>query len=119
MKKENRAGSRGAELQGHTEPPPVQDNEAFLAWLASVPDPEHRYNIATTAMTEHQEMVARLSAMRGDAVAAAAQDQPVSSLARRLGVSRQRAHQLIQEAKDRGRSPREKGDRDAREDKGK
>lgn len=114
MKEEQRA-----ERQEQTEPVPAKENEAFLAWLATVPDPERRYNIATTAMTEHQEMVARLSAMRADAVAAAAQGQPVSSVARRFGVSRQRAHQLLQEAKNRGRPRRQKGDSTAREEEGK
>jgi len=77
-----------------------------LAWLETVPDPEQRYNIATSALAEYQEMVSRLSALRAGAVAAASQDQPVSSVARRFGVSRQRAHQLLQESRTRGKPPK-------------
>jgi hypothetical protein len=79
--------------------PSRPDNEAFLAWLESVPDPEQRYSIATTTLGEFQEMVKRLSAMRASAVAAASEDDSVSSVARRFGVSRQRAYQLLNESR--------------------
>jgi transposase-like protein len=79
--------------------PSRPDNEAFLVWLESVPDPEQRYSIATTTLGEFQEMVKRLSAMRASAVAAASEDDTVSSVARRFGVSRQRAYQLLNESK--------------------
>jgi transposase-like protein len=84
------------------EPPPEPaDNEAFLAWLETVPDPERRYSIATSTLEEYQEMVSRLSALRAGAVADASEDDSVSSVARRFGVSRQRAHQLLREARTR------------------
>jgi hypothetical protein len=80
-------------------PPPTPDNDAFLAWLETVRDPEERYSIATSTLEEFQETVSRLSALRADAVAAASQEEPVSSVARRFGVSRQRAYQLIRESR--------------------
>jgi transposase-like protein len=101
-------------------PPAPGDNEAFLAWLETVADPERRYTIATSALEQHQEMVSRLSALRAEAVADASEEDSVSSVARRFGVSRQRAYQLLQEAKTREpaapqdvkrRSSRQKGRR--------
>ena len=79
--------------------PTRPDNEAFLAWLETVPDPDQRYSIATSTLGEFQEMVKRLSALRADAVAAASEDDSISSVARRFGVSRQRAYQLLSESK--------------------
>jgi transposase-like protein len=96
--------------QPKEEPPAAPDNQAFLAWLETVPDPERRYKFATTAMSEYQEMVSRLSALRADAVADASADEPVSSVARRFGVSRQRAHQLVKEAKAGGKASKQKAD---------
>jgi transposase-like protein len=96
--------------QPKEEPPSAPDNHAFLAWLETVPDPERRYKFATTAMTEYQEMVSRLSALRADAVADASADEPVSSVARRFGVSRQRAHQLLKESKSGGKPSKQKAD---------
>jgi hypothetical protein len=87
---------------GRDEKPPAPgDNDAFLAWLETVPDPERRYSIATSKLEEYQEMVSRLSTLRAGAVAAASEKDSVSSVARRFGVSRQRAYQLLQEAKSR------------------
>lgn len=77
----------------------ARDNQAFLAWLGTVPDPERRYSLATSALAEYQDMVSRLSAMRAGAVADAAAAQPVSQVAKRFAISRQRAHQLLNEAK--------------------
>jgi hypothetical protein len=90
------------------EPPATPDNQAFLAWLETVADPERRYKFATSALTSYQEMVSRLSALRAGAVAEASVSQPVSSVARRFGVSRQRAHQLLKEAKSGGKPNQEK-----------
>jgi transposase-like protein len=84
------------------------NNQTFLAWLESVPDPERRYKAATSAMTEYQDLVSRLSALRAGAVADASASQTVSSVARRFGVSRQRAHQLLKEAKSAGNPSRQK-----------
>ena len=54
--------------------------------------------------------MSRLSALRAGAVANATADHPVSSVARRFGVSREHAHQLLKEAKA-GRKPgRERAD---------
>jgi transposase-like protein len=96
--------------QPEEEAPATPDNQAFLAWLESVPDPERRYKAATSAMTGYQEMVSRLSALRAGAVADASASQPVSSVARRFGVSRQRAHQLLKEAKGSGKPSKQKAD---------
>jgi len=104
------------ESGGHN---PQTGNEAFLAWLETVPDPGQRYSIATSKLEEFQTMVSRLSALRAEAVAAASADESVSSVARRFGVSRQRAYQLLQEAKARAeddpgvtrRASRRKGDK--------
>jgi transposase-like protein len=87
-------------MPAEEDPKPTRpDNEAFLAWLETVPDPDQRYNIATTTLAEFQEMVKRLSALRAEAVAAASEDDSISSVARRFGVSRQRAYQLLSESK--------------------
>jgi len=92
--------------------PPVGDSEAFIAWLETVPDAERRYALATSALEHHQDLIQQLSAMRADAVADAAEEDSISGVARRLGVSRQRAHQLVQEAKARSERPRtEQGDK--------
>jgi hypothetical protein len=96
--------------QPEEEPPAGPDNHAFLAWLETVPDPERRYKFATSAITEYQEMVSRLSALRAGAVADATAGQPVSSVARRFGVSRQRAHQLLKEAKGGGKPSKDRAD---------
>jgi hypothetical protein len=81
------------------EPAVGGNNGAFLAWLETVPDPERRYSIATSALGEYQEVVNRLSELRAGAVAEASAKGSVSSVARRFGVSRQRAHQLLQQAR--------------------
>jgi len=81
------------------EPAVEGNNRAFLAWLETVPDPERRYSIATSALEEYQEVVNRLSELRAGAVAEASAEGSVSSVARRFGVSRQRAHQLLQQAR--------------------
>ncbi len=52
-------------------------------------------------MEKHQEMVRRLSELRALAMAHASEEDSVSAVARRLGVSRQRAYQLLNEAKSR------------------
>jgi hypothetical protein len=83
-------------------PPRITDNRAFLAWLEKVPDPEQRYTLATSAIEEYQEMVSQLSALRAGAVADASTSESVSAVARRFGVSRQRAHQLLKDAQAKG-----------------
>ena len=82
-----------------SEPPARADTEAFLAWLSKVPDPKRRYSLATAALEEHQETVNRLSALRAGALADAAEGASLAAVARVLGVSRQRAHQLVKESK--------------------
>ena len=104
---------------GQEKPPPPPDNEAFLAWLETVPDPERRYSIATSTLEEYQEMVRRLSALRAGAVADASEDDSMSSVARRFGVSRQRAYQLLQEAKTREAAAPPEGKRRTIRQKGK
>jgi hypothetical protein len=86
--------------------PPVGDSAAFIAWLETVPDAERRYALATSALEHHQDLIRQFSAMRADAVADAAEEDSISGVARRLGVSRQRAHQLVQEARARSQKPR-------------
>jgi hypothetical protein len=75
------------------------DTDAFVAWLATVPDPVARYSLATEALNEHQEAVRRLSELRAGAVEDAAALDSLATVARRLGMSRQRVHQLVNEAK--------------------
>jgi hypothetical protein len=87
---------------GEASPTSRQDNEAFLAWLETVPDPVQRYSIATSSLEAHQEMVTRLSALRAGAVADASQEDSVSAVAERFGMSRQRAYQLLNDARARG-----------------
>jgi hypothetical protein len=79
--------------------PTGPDSRAFLAWLESVPDPVTRYSMATEALESHQETVQMLAALRSDALAEAAEEDSLSAVARALGVSRQRVHQLVQESK--------------------
>jgi hypothetical protein len=81
------------------EKPPRRDTEAFLRWLEKVPDPVRRYSLATSELQKHQETVQRLSSLRSEALASASEEDSLSSLARQLGVSRQRAHQLVAESK--------------------
>ena len=99
---------------------PPADNDAFMAWLKKVPDPERRYTIATSALEEHQKVVRELSALRAEAVADAAEDEDsISAVARKFGVSRQRAHQLVNEARARGPAtapPKKKGGRSRRKE---
>lgn len=83
---------------------PKNDTDAFLAWLETVPDPVERYQAAREALEAHQEAVQRLSAVRASALADAAAEDSVAGLARSLGVSRQRAHQLIREARNRAQA---------------
>jgi hypothetical protein len=77
------------------------DTDAFVAWLERLPSPVERYRAAREALEAHQEAVQRLSAIRASALVEAAEEDTVTGLARSLGVSRQRAHQLIREAKQR------------------
>lgn len=85
--------------------PPTADTEAFLRWLEKVPDPVRRYSLATSELQKHQETVQRLSSLRAEALADASEEDSLSALARRLGVSRQRAHQLVTESKNKGKKP--------------
>ena len=75
------------------------DNDAFLKWLESVPDPVERYALATSELEKYQETVRSLSSLRAEALADASKTESLSSVARRLGVSRQRAHQLVNDPK--------------------
>jgi len=87
-------------------PRSLGDVDGFLAALESITDPERRYEVATEALGEHVKVIERLSAVRGDAVAAAyGAGGSVRSLAQRLGVSPSRVHQLMQEAQARGSRP--------------
>ena len=88
--------------------PTTVDTEAFLKWLERVPDPVQRYSLATSELQKHQSTVQRLSSLRADALADASEGDSLSELARRLGVSRQRAHQLVKESKDKGKKRTEK-----------
>jgi hypothetical protein len=102
------------------EAPVPGDNRAFLAWLETVPDPERRYSLATSALEDYQQMVTKLAELRAAAVADASEEDSVASVARRFGVSRQRAYQLLQQAKGRegavpkqgGRAVRQKGNKE-------
>jgi DNA-directed RNA polymerase sigma subunit (sigma70/sigma32) len=79
--------------------PRPPDNKAFMDWLQTLPDPEQRYRVATSALEDYQEIVNQLSELRAGAVSDASEESSVSSVARRFGVSRQRAHQLLRQAK--------------------
>jgi hypothetical protein len=83
---------------------PPADTEAFLKWLEKVPDPVRRYSLATSELQKHQETVQRLSALRSEALADASEEDSLSALARRLGVSRQRAYQLVNESRSKSKS---------------
>jgi|GEM_PF-2835924 len=80
-------------------PRSLGDVDGFVAVLESITDPEQRYVMATEELGGHVKAVERLSAVRGDAAAAAyGAGGSVRSLAQRLGVSPSRVHQLIQES---------------------
>jgi hypothetical protein len=96
-------------------PEKAPDNKAFLAWLETLPDPEQRYRAATSALEEYQGIVNQLSELRAGAVADASAQGPVSSVARRFGVSRQRAYQLLQQARTRRPAPEEQKRRKGRQ----
>ena len=77
-----------------------QDNEQFLNVLAQIPDARRRYQAATREMEKAQRQIQQLSALRAHAVAEAYDEGlPVREVARQIGVSPARVHQLIQEAK--------------------
>jgi plasmid maintenance system antidote protein VapI len=75
------------------------DTEAFIDWLRSVPDPVQRYSLATSSLEKYQEAVQELSLLRGEALADASTGESLSAVARRLGMSRQRVHQLVSDSK--------------------
>jgi predicted trehalose synthase len=76
--------------------------DAFLKWLKGVPDPQERYTRATAELERYQRAIEELSSLRADAAADAYDSAgSVRGLAAQLGVSPTRAHQLIQEAKER------------------
>jgi hypothetical protein len=83
----------------------MPDNKTFLSWLQTLPDAEQRYRTATSALEDYQKMVNQLSEVRAAAVADASQEDPVSTVARRFGISRQRAHQLLQQARNNEPAP--------------
>jgi hypothetical protein len=91
--------------EAETERPPAANTDAFLKWLEKVPDPVQRYSLATSELQKYQATVQRLSSLRADALADASEEDSLSALARRLGVSRQRAHQLVSESKGRDKKP--------------
>jgi len=93
-------------MAGRRTDEPSSGDEAFLAWLESVPDARTRFEQATTELERHQQLVQRLSAVR----AAAAADfydegDSLETIAQRLGVSRARVHQLVQEGRSRRPKP--------------
>jgi DNA-directed RNA polymerase specialized sigma24 family protein len=73
--------------------------KAFLAWLDGVQDPRERYRWATRELERHQRAATQLSSVRASAAADAYRDgASVRSLARQLGLSPSRVHQLIHDA---------------------
>lgn len=76
------------------------NNLNFLRVLNQIPDARERYEIATREMEKAQQQVQRLSSLRAHAVAEAYNEGiPVREVARQIGVSPARVHQLIQEAR--------------------
>jgi DNA-directed RNA polymerase specialized sigma subunit len=93
-------------------------DEEFLAWLETLPDAHARYEHATAALEQHQQAVRRLSALRADAAAVFYEEgESLATIAKRLGVSRARVHQLVQEAQSRAKPARSPRRRSARKDK--
>lgn len=73
-------------------------NEAFLDWLAKVPDTRRRYEAATEELAKAQELVRALSAIRSKTVAEEHEaGRSVRELSSALQMSPARAHQLIKE----------------------
>jgi len=82
------------------EPQAERGTAAMVESLERLPDPQVRYRQATEELERHQQAIERLSSVRADAAAQAYDSgDSVRSLARRLGVSPSRVHQLIQEAR--------------------
>ena len=93
-------------MAGRRTDEPSSGDEAFLAWLESVPDARTRFEQATTELERHQQLVQRLSAVRATAAADFYDEgESLETIAQRLGVSRARVHQLVQEGRSRRPKP--------------
>jgi hypothetical protein len=101
--------------QQPSRPHKAPDTDAFLRWLQTVPDPMERYALATSSLEKYQDAVQQLASLRAGALADATEGESLSELARRLGVSRQRAYQIVSESRSRGRAPSSSKGQDAAE----
>lgn len=84
---------------GSRAPNTTKSAKAYVAWLGGVQDPRERYRFATKELERHQRAATRLSSVRASAAADAYRDgASVRALARQLGLSASRVHQLIHDA---------------------
>jgi CRISPR/Cas system-associated endonuclease Cas1 len=82
-----------------TERPESPDNEKFLRWLETVDDPAERFALASEVLAQQMEAGSRLAAIRAAAAAATYEGSSYGQVAARLGISRSRAQQLVNEGK--------------------
>jgi hypothetical protein len=79
-------------------PEPPNNNE-FLQWLETVDDPAERFALASEVLARQTESSSRLAAIRAAAAAATYEGSSYGQVAARLGISRSRAQQLVNEGK--------------------
>jgi hypothetical protein len=82
-----------------SKPPELPNNEEFLRWLETVDDPAERFALASKVLAHQSEAGARLAAIRAAAAAATYEGASYGQVAARLGISRSRAQQLVNEGK--------------------
>jgi hypothetical protein len=80
-------------------PPPPPNNDEFLRWLETVDDPAERFELASKVLVQQTEASARLAAIRAAAAAATYEGRSYGQVAARLGISRSRAQQLVNEGR--------------------
>lgn len=79
--------------------PDLPNNEEFLKWLETVEDPAERFALASKVLAKQSDASSRLAAIRAAAAAAAYEGSSYGEVGRRLGISRSRAQQLVNEGK--------------------
>ena len=79
--------------------PELPNNEEFLRWLETVDDPAERFALASKVLAQQNEAGSRLAAIRAAAAAATYEGSSYGQVATRLGISRSRAQQLVNEGK--------------------
>jgi hypothetical protein len=82
-----------------SKPPELPNNNEFLRWLETVDDPAERFALASKVLAQQSEAGSRLAAIRAAAAAATYEGSSYGQVAARLGISRSRAQQLVNEGR--------------------